>query len=164
MEVQHRDFFASLSNAAINEELPEYGANVKELWQYLRPWLDKNITKVYAQEQDVYSKRLKVAGRMDLLAEVLGKCAVVDIKTSAKPKIDAWVQDYFLQCTFYSLAVYELTGVQFKSIVLPIVNPTGLQVFESSPAKHFDALVARIDEFYESYEPAVSSPLTQSGV
>ena len=146
-----------------NEELPEFGPNVKEMWRYLQPWLAENITKVYAQEQDVFSHTLKVAGRMDLLAEYRGENAVVDIKTSAREKLREYVQDYFLQTTFYALSVYELTGVKFKKLILPIVNPSGLQVFESTPGKHIDELVVRIEEFYETYE-AQTSPLAKSGV
>lgn len=147
-----------------NEELPAFGPNVQEMWQHLQPWLAENVTKVYAQEQDVFSHTLEVAGRMDLLAEYRGENAVVDIKTAAREKLLEWVQDYFLQTTFYSLAVYELTGVRFKKLVLPIVNPSGMQVFESTPGKHIDELFSRINEFYETYDPAPSSPLTQSGV
>lgn len=140
-----------------NEELPVSSSSVMELWAHLRPWFDKNITTVFAQEQNVYSRKLKVAGRVDLLALVGGRRAVVDIKTAAKEKLEAWVQDYFLQLTFYSLAAYELTGKPFKHLVLPVVNPNGLQVFESTPAAHFDELRERIDEFYRSYSYAANT-------
>lgn len=134
-----------------NEDLPERSPSVEEMWRSVRPWLDTNITKVYAQESDVYSKRLEVAGRMDLLAEVRGRRAVVDLKTATREKKEEWVEDYFLQATFYSLCVYELTGTPIKLIVLPIVNPTGLQVFEASPADYYHELKQRVDEFYDVY-------------
>lgn len=135
-----------------NRALPAYGPNVAELWKQLKPWLDQNITKVYAQEQDLCSHKLKVAGRTDILAEVLGRRAVVDVKTSLREKREEWVEDYLLQATFYSLAAYEATQVPFKRIVIPIVHPTGLQVFEASPMDYASTLVKRINEFYESYE------------
>jgi genome maintenance exonuclease 1 len=141
-----------------NEELPEYGPASEEMWKHLQPWLEKNITKVYAQEQDVVSYTLEVAGRMDLLAQYRGVDAVVDVKTAAREKLEEWVEDYFLQTTFYSLAVYELTGKRFTKLVLPIVNPSGLQVFESSPGEHMEALFSRINEYYKTYEPAANTP------
>ena len=136
-----------------NQELPTFGPNVAELWGYLKPWLDANITTVYAQEQNVLSRKLKVAGRADILAMVLTRRAVVDIKTSAREKTIDWIEDYLLQTTFYSLATYESTGVPFKHIVIPIVNPNGLQVFEVSPADYYGKLAKRIDEFYEKNSP-----------
>jgi PD-(D/E)XK nuclease superfamily len=134
-----------------NLDLPQYSASVAELWQHLRPWLSNHVQTVYAQEQDVYSDRLKVAGRMDLLAEADFALTVLDVKTSARPKIDAYVEDYFLQGTFYACATYELTGLKVKNIVLPIVHPGGVQVFECPAMKHFDELRRRIDEYYETY-------------
>lgn len=135
-----------------NETPPEHSTSVQELWQHLGPWLAENITKVYTQEQDVYSRRLKVAGRLDLLADVRGRRAVVDIKTAGSEKLQEWVEDYFLQAAFYSLAVYELTGTPIKLIVLPIVHPGGVQLFEASPADYWHELKERIDEFYEVYQ------------
>lgn len=136
-----------------NLELPEYTPSIAELWSPLRDWLAEHITVVRAQECDVYSNKLKVAGRMDLLADYEGVLSVVDIKTSTKPKIDAYVQDYYHQTCFYSCALYEMMGLRVKKIVLPIVNPeTGIQVFVSEPMRHFAGLKSAIDDFYVSYE------------
>lgn len=137
-----------------NEPLPEASPNVAELWGKVHPWFDAHITRVRAQEQDVFSHKLRVAGRMDLLADVDMDLAVVDLKTAKQEKLEAWVQDYFLQCTFYAVSVYELTGQLPKKIILPVVSPYGLQLFESTPAKHFAELQRRIDEFYLTYEAA----------
>lgn len=135
-----------------NEELPSCGPNVIELWQYLHPWLHANVTKVRGQEVDVYSSRLQVGGRMDLLAEVAGELAVVDVKTAKQEKRPEWVRDYFLQVTFYACAVYELTGLKVKRLILPIAHPMGLQVLEAKPMQHFLELTERIAEFYQCYD------------
>lgn len=134
-----------------NEGLPRISPNVAELWQYLRKWLDKNITCVYAQEQDVASFVLGAAGRLDLLAGHLDMIAVVDAKSSSRPKRDEWIEDYFIQGTFYALAVFETTGRIVKKIIFPIASPEGLQVFETSPMKHFADLRHRIEDFYTNY-------------
>jgi hypothetical protein len=139
-----------------NQPLPSFNPLTAELWQYMRPWLARSITRVYAQEQAVYSLRLGTSGTFDLLADV--DCgdgpvfSVVDFKTSKKPKRDDWVEDYYMQGTFYACAVYELTGRAPKQIVFPIANPTGLQLFISKPALHFDALRERIEYFYDSLD------------
>ena len=135
-----------------NEPLPDRSPNVVELWNGVRPWLDEHVTRVYAQEQNVYSHKLRVAGRIDVLCEVDNVFAVLDLKTAAKEKREEWVEDYFLQTTFYALGTYELTGKLPGKLVLPVISPYGLQLFESTPQKHFAELRRRIDEFYLTYE------------
>lgn len=134
-----------------NQGLPRYMPYVAELWGHLRPWLDQHVTRVYAQEQDIFSAKLGVAGRMDLLIDYDFSLTIADVKTSSRLKLEEYVHDYFLQGTFYSVAVYEQTGKLPKKIVLPVTSPTDLQVFECSPMTHFNELVERVEEFYESY-------------
>lgn len=136
-----------------NLDLPDYTPAIAELWSPLRDWFSENIVSVSAQEVDLYSNRLKVAGRCDLIARTREGLCIIDIKTSTKPKINEYVQDYFHQVTFYSCALYEMLGVKVKKLILPIVNPeTGLQVFVSQPMQHFAGLKSAIDDFYASYE------------
>ena len=65
-----------LGNLPIDDVEP----HVMELWRHLHPWLDANITGVYEQEVDLYSDKLLVAGRTDLIAEVDGVLSIVDFK------------------------------------------------------------------------------------
>ena len=146
-----------------NEDLDTVEPHVMELWRYLRPWLDAHITGVYAQEVDLYSDKLMVAGRTDLVADVDGVPSIVDFKQANKPKKTEWVEDsYALQGTFYACALYERIGMKCKQIVFPIANPDGLQIFTFRPRDHFARLQQTIDFFYEtnchdSQEPACSS-------
>lgn len=136
-----------------NQDLPRFGPNVAELWQHLRGWLNKNITVVYAQEQDVASHLLGAAGRLDLLALVNDTTiTVVDAKSAKRPKRDEWIEDYFIQGTFYAMATYETTGQKVEQIVVVILNPeTGIQEFVTTPGKHYRELMVRIEDFYKSY-------------
>ena len=138
-----------------NEDLDTVEPHVMELWRYLRPWLDAHITGVYAQEVDLYSDKLMVAGRTDLVADVDGVPSIVDFKQANKPKKASYIQDYYLQGTFYALALYERTGMKCKQVLFPITSPEGTQVFVTKPAEHYDELLARIEEFYASYAEAV---------
>lgn len=135
-----------------NQDLPKSDPLTGELWRHICPWIATHVTCVYAQEQPVFSLRLGAAGQLDLLADVDGIFSVVDFKTSEKPKKIEYIDDYFLQGTFYSCATYELTGRAPKQMVFPIVSPTGLQVFVSQPRKHFDELRNRIEFFYETLD------------
>ena len=134
-----------------NEPLPRFNPNVGELWQYLHRWLDENITCIYAEEQDVASFMLGAAGRLDLLAGVKDDIAVIDTKSSTRLRQEKWNADYYLQGTFYALAVFETTGRVVKKVIFPIISPQGLQVFETTPAQHYDELQSRINDFYTTY-------------
>jgi hypothetical protein len=132
-----------------NESLNPVEPHVMELWRHLRPWLDAHITGVYAQEVDVVSRRLAVAGRTDLVADVDGVSSIVDFKQSNRVKKTEWVEDsYALQGTFYACALYECTGMTCKQIVFPIANPDGLQIFTFHPRDHFERLQQTINKFY----------------
>ena len=126
--------------------------HVNELWQHLSPWLDAHITGVYGQECDLYSRKLAVAGRTDMIATVDGVLAIVDFKQANRPKRPEYVGDYYLQGCFYAAALYEHTGMLCQKIVIPVASPQGLQVFESTPDQHFGTLRKRIEEFYIDLE------------
>jgi len=137
-----------------NLDLPPIYPHVQVLWNHIRPWLTLNITKVYGQETDIFSDKLGVAGRFDLLADVSahGLC-VVDFKTSTKEKKLEYLTNYFMQGTFYGMALYELTGEKIKRIVLPIIHPEGLQMAEAKPMDYYDPLMKRIEHFYKTFDP-----------
>lgn len=144
----------AVENYLRNEPLPKLTPIVKELWfSRLKPWIDENITCVYALEQDVYSDMFSVAGRLDCLAEIRGEeIAVVDFKNARRPKKLEWVEDYFIQGTFYALAVYERTGIPVKRICVPVSSPDEFQPFETVPMKHFKELYTTVKDFYVTYE------------
>ena len=92
--------------------------------------LDTNMNNVYAQEVPLYSDQLKVAGRVDLIAEWGGQLAIVDFKTSRKPKQEKYIQNYFMQASFYAAAFYERTGIPIKrSVILIAVDGEEPQLF-----------------------------------
>jgi hypothetical protein len=141
----------ALAEAYLDNTLDESAPitlTVFELWRTLRPWIAEHVTTLHAQEQDIYSTRLRVAGRMDALATVDDKLTVIDFKTSSKPKSREHIGNYFVQSTFYALAVYERTGRKVEQIVIPIVSPERLQVFTTTPTEHFSALKDAIRFFY----------------
>lgn len=119
---------------------------VKELWTYLKPWIDEHVEVVYGQEIGVYSDILGAAGQFDLLARVDGEYAIVDFKNSRREKKLEWVKDYFLQVSFYAACIYELTGIAVKKGYIPVVHPEGLQEFDVDPYSNLQELYTRIRE------------------
>ena len=60
------------------------------------------INNIYLQEGALYSNHLEIAGRVDCIAEFDGELSIIDFKTSAEPKKEVYMYDYFLQETAYA--------------------------------------------------------------
>ena len=86
----------------------------------IKKHLDLCVGSVYALEVPLWSKRLGVAGRTDLLAGWLGVNSVVDFKTSKRKKDEGDIESYFIQATCYSMMAEELTSLKFPQIVVII--------------------------------------------
>ena len=82
--------------------------------------IDKSLGTIYGIEMALWSHKFHVAGRSDCIAEWDGKLSVVDWKTSRKIKKREYIENYFLQGTFYACAYNELTGedVELLNIVM----------------------------------------------
>lgn len=110
------------------------------------PYL-KKINKVISQETVLYSKKLKIAGRVDGIVEYDNALTVLDYKTSGKPKIKKWIDNYFLQCTLYSICWQEMTGQKIDQIVILITGPEQCQEFIDQRKMWFKPL----EERYKMY-------------
>lgn len=113
-------------------------ANVASFKQ-LKPWLDDNVTSILGNEIALHSKKLKSAGRCDLIAEVNGEPAILDFKTSQKEKRLEWIKSYCLQVTTYAIMVYELYGIYCKkAYILITVDDGPPQIFEILTKDYFE--------------------------
>jgi len=135
--VSHR---ASTRGTAVHEVLERYVDNeedyykdanlvVKSNFMEVKEILDKNLTKVYAQEAPLYSEHLGVAGRVDCVGVWNGKNSIIDYKTSAKPKKKSYCENYFIQETAYAIMWEERTGMPITQLVTLIAGDQGAQVF-----------------------------------
>ncbi len=102
-----------------------------------------------AIERTLYSEYLGLAGRVDCIAEYEGELAVIDFKTSDKIKPEEWIENYFVQETFYAAAYYELTGQVVKKLITLMVTPGGeVKVFDKRNKDDYIRLLVRyIKEF-----------------
>ena len=100
------------------------------LFYQIKPYLD-SIDNIHALEEPLSSSLLKMAGRVDCIAEYNGELAIIDFKTSTKYKREEWIHDYFAQETAYAIMFQELTGLIPKKLVTIIACETGEpQIFE----------------------------------
>jgi genome maintenance exonuclease 1 len=129
--------------------------NVQTLSQFLfkiaKSKLD-NIDNIHALESSLYSKVLGIAGTVDCIAEYNGELAVIDFKTSKKPKPKEWIEHYFVQCAAYACMFYEITGVAVKKLVIIMACEDGDCVVyeEYDKMKYIRLLNDYIREFIQS--------------
>lgn len=108
------------------------------------------INNIHYQEQALWSEKLGMAGRVDLIAEWDGVLSVIDFKTSKKIKHRNDIFDYFAQCTAYSCMYEELVGKPIEQIVIlmAVENEQPL-IFVEKVEDHINNLVEHI-EFYRN--------------
>ena len=111
------------------------------------------IGNIYLQEAFLYSKHLEVAGRVDLVAEFDGELSIIDFKTSAEPKREAYLYDYFVQETAYACCFQELYSLTVKQLVTIVACENGeTQVVIKPPKKEYLLkLIQYIDEYQTRY-------------
>lgn len=100
----------------------------------MRPYIDRRIDNVVAQETPLWSDLLELAGRVDLISDYDGKLSIVDFKGSTKAKKPEDIENYFLQATAYAIMWQERTGTPVKQIVILISTEEGIvQEFIEDP-------------------------------
>jgi len=135
------DTHTLIENYLLNQELPEVQPISDMLFKIAKPTIDR-INNIHCLESSLYSEVLGVAGSVDTIAEFDGELAVIDYKTSAKPKPEEWVEGYFVQTMFYGMALYEMTGIQIKKLVIIMTCENGeCVVYEQRDLKKYMKLV-----------------------
>lgn len=98
----------------IDQALP---ANISTFNQ-IKPMLDDRVGMIKGIETPLYSDYLKVAGRVDCIAEFDGKMSIIDFKTSRKFKKREWIKNYFMQTAAYAVMFEERTGIPVSQLVI----------------------------------------------
>ena len=137
-----------LKNEMTKEHISNLSTMDKWMFKSFKTLLDR-IDNVIALESALYSDNLKIAGRVDCIAEFDGVPSIIDFKNSKRLKKEEWIEDYFLQATFYSYAFYERTGRLIENIrILVCVRDGQIQVFEKNVKDYIKKLDKRIKEYY----------------
>ncbi len=124
--LNNEEDYARTNPAHIHKTMPDSIAMFKSL----QPLLDEHVNNIHALEIPLYSHHLKVAGRVDCIAEYDGKLSIIDFKTSGRLKEESWIKGYFMQCSAYAVMYEERTGIPVSQIVIMIaVESEHPQVF-----------------------------------
>jgi genome maintenance exonuclease 1 len=111
-----------------------------------------NVDEVWGIESSLYYPGL-YAGTSDMIGVWRGKPAIIDHKTTTKPKKKEWIEDYFLQCCAYALAHNEVHGTDIRTCAINIIDRDAkLQSFviEGNEFDHYSVeWTKRVDQFYK---------------
>ncbi len=118
------DMHSLVENYLDNKDLPPVAPMADFLFKIAKTNLNR-INNIYALEGSLYSKQLGIAGTVDCIAEYDGELAIIDFKTSKKPKPREWIEHYFVQCMAYGCMLYELTGISVKKLVIIMACENG---------------------------------------
>tara|TARA_B100000945_G_scaffold240488_1_gene196577 strand:+ start:138 stop:821 length:684 start_codon:yes stop_codon:yes gene_type:complete len=132
-----------------NEDLPKGLRPISDFLFKISKGHLKKINNIYALEGPLYSKELGIAGTVDCIAEYDGELAIIDFKTSKKPKPRDWIEHYFVQCMAYGCMLYEMKGIPIKKLVIIMACENGECVIyeERDKAKYIKLLQQYITKF-----------------
>jgi len=126
----------------LNESTPELMFAEQDMFERVKPVLEKNIGTVFGVEMPLYSKSLWAAGRADLIAEWNGTPSVIDYKTARFEKKEEQILSYFLQSVAYAFMASSIYGISFHQVVIvmiPIHEPP--VIFVKDVKEYFEKVV-----------------------
>ena len=137
------DTHTLIENYLLNRDLPTVQPLSDFLFRIAKTELNR-INNIHCLEGAMYSLQLGVAGTTDCVGEHDGELAVIDFKTSKKPKPINWIENYFVQAMFYGMAYYEMTGIPIKKLVIIMTCEDGeCVVYEERDLKKYMKLVVK---------------------
>ena len=124
--------------------------DVLSTFKDVQPILDEHISEILGLEAPLYSKHLKLAGRVDCVGVFDNKLSIIDFKTSRKLKKKEWIHNYFAQASAYAIMFEERTGIPVPQLVILIaVDNEQPQVFIEKRDDWTD-LLFKAKQIYES--------------
>lgn len=141
----------SLAEKYINNESINYRKEMPdaiEMFNSIKPLINKSVNNIHYQECSLWSEKIGLAGRVDLIAEWNGVLSVIDFKTSKKVKNREDIFDYFAQECAYALMYDELVNVSVGQLVtvMAVENDEPI-VFIEKTEDHINTLAEFIN-FY----------------
>ena len=124
--------------------------DVLSTFKDVQPILNEHISEILGLEAPLYSKHLKLAGRVDCVGVFNNKLSIIDFKTSRKIKKKEWIHNYFAQASAYAIMFEERTGIPVPQLVIIIaVDNEEPQVFVEK-RDDWTELLFKAKEIYES--------------
>lgn len=117
-----------------------------------------NVNEVWGSEVPLYYPGL-YAGTTDCVGLWNGEPAIIDFKTTKKPKKREWIDDYFMQGSAYAMAHNEVYGTNINRTVIMMItwdgNEAGLYQEFVVEGEEFDKYSAewanKVSAYYDKY-------------
>ena len=147
-----------IENYIKGEPLTERSVLPLGLFKLMKPYVDQ-IQNIHCLETVLYSKKYRLAGQVDCIAEYNGKLSVIDFKTANKERKEEWIENYFLQCTAYALMYEELYGKEIEKVVLIIGGEDGsMATYVKDKKDYVKRLEEVLEDFYKMFELEYGTP------
>ncbi|AUR97719.1 PD-(D/E)XK nuclease superfamily protein [Vibrio phage 1.244.A._10N.261.54.C3] len=137
------------------ERVLEASGDYQWLFKQLKGVLDKRVGCVWVQEIPLFSRSMKVAGRVDLIAMWLNEhgeweLSVIDFKTSNWVKTKDGIQDYQAQLCGYAKCFYDMFGIKINRLVNIIATEARMEpnIIEFTTQESVPVLVERVKAFH----------------
>lgn len=160
-EVERVKSYACRRGTELHDALESYVKNqdvkvatlmpdVKMMFMGIKEVLDKHVDNIRLLEAPLYSDILKIAGRVDLVAEWNGELAIIDYKTSKVVKKEDDISSYFIQAAFYGASFFERTGIPItKTVIIMAVDEKPKPIiFENSVFKW----LSKVNKYSKEYQ------------
>lgn len=109
------------------------------------------INSISVQESTLWCDQYRLAGTPDLIGEWEGVLSVIDFKTSGRLKSKDYIENYFAQCTGYSIMFEERFGIKIDQIVVVIaVENNSPQVFIERADDHLHYLKRAVKTYWKN--------------
>ena len=121
----------------------------QKLFLQVKDILINKVNNIRAQEVQLYSEGIGIAGRVDCVAEWDGELSVIDFKSARKKKQKSWIKKYFLQATAYAIMFEELTKTKINKLVILISAEDGTVEAYVEDRKNWEEQLNAIIEDYK---------------
>lgn len=120
-----------------------------KLFGQLEPYI-KHIDPI-AVQMKVWSHHMRMMGYLDCVGYYKGVLTLIDCKNSKREKTPETIHDYYLQCTAYSMMIYEMMGLKVKQLgVLIARRDSPFPQIEVKPiAPYVPQVMERVKQYYE---------------
>lgn len=131
-----------------NKQPKPSNETVTKLFEQAKETVTQNINNIRAQEVQLYSDKIGIAGRVDCIADYDGVLSVIDFKSAKQKKRKSYLKGYFAQATAYAEMYKELTNQKIEQIVILISAEDGtVEAFKENPDNYIDLLMDVIADY-----------------
>lgn len=141
----------ALESLLKNDPKPEEAGDYQFMYRQIERVMRIHVDDIHALELPLWSKVMRLAGRVDCIAKYKGELAIIDFKTATKEKLAKFITNYFLQATCYSIMLEELYGLKAEKLVIVIAveKSNEAQIFVRDRRDYTLLLAEKIKEFRE---------------